>query len=119
MISFIEDPFPSSRFSWKEEERSAVRILRRNILTVVRQLSKVNNKWRDDNPVSKFDIRPGMKPSSDTKVSIADSPGLLLYYLFDDWYTSYALVAKKEQQYATRLQALVRNLAMSRRVFAC
>ena len=48
-----------------------------------------------------------MEPGPDSKVAITDSPGLLLYYLFDDWYTSYALVAKKEQQYATRLQALV------------
>ena len=52
-----------------------------------------------------------MKSNQSSKISILDSPGLLFYYLFDDWYTSYALVAKKEQQYAARLDDLVRALS--------
>ena len=43
----------------------------------------------------------------DSKVTLSDSPSSLFYYLFDDWYTSYALVAKKEQQYAAQLGNLV------------
>ena len=48
-----------------------------------------------------------MQSNQNSKVTLLDSPGLLFYYLFDDWYTSYALVAKKEQQYAARLENLV------------
>lgn len=51
-------------------------------------------------------------PSNLSNVSISESPGSLFYYLFDDWYTSYNLVAKKEQQYANRLQLLVSLLSL-------
>lgn len=37
----------------------------------------------------------------------ADGPSLLLYYLFDDWMTSYSLVARKEQQFGVELGELV------------
>ena len=84
-----------------------LRVIRRNILTVVRQLSKVKNEWRRGNPIQTLDIRPGMQSNLNSKVTLHDSSGLLFYYLFDDWYTTYALVAKKEQQYAARLQSLV------------
>ena len=82
-------------------------VIRRNVLTVVRQLSKVKNEWRRGNPIQTLDIRPGMQSNLNSKVTLVDSSGLLFYYLFDDWYTTYALVAKKEQQYAARLQNLV------------
>ena len=83
------------------------KVIRRNILTVVRQLSNVKNEWRKGNPIQTLDIRPGMQSNLNSKVTLLDSSGLLFYYLFDDWYTTYALVAKKEQQYAARLEHLV------------
>ena len=84
------------------------KFIRRNILTVVRQLSKEKNEWRKVNPIQTLDIRPGMQSNLNSKVTLPDSSGVLFYYLFDDWYTTYALVAKKEQQYAARLENLVR-----------
>ena len=107
VISVHEDPFPSSRNKWTPEEKDVFKIIRRNLLTVVRQLSNVKNEWRKANPIQTLDIRPGMQSNLNSKVTMLDSPGLLFYYLFDDWYTSYALVAKKEQQYAARLEDLV------------
>lgn len=38
---------------------------------------------------------------------LSDSSSLIFYYLFDDWYTSYSLVAKKEHQYSAQLDSLV------------
>lgn len=107
VVSISEDPFPSSRNHWTQEQKMAFKIIRRNLLTVVRQLSNVKNDWRKANPILTLDIRPGMQSNLNSKVTLLDSPGLLFYYLFDDWYTSYALVAKKEQQYAARLETLV------------
>lgn len=52
------------------------------------------------------DIRPGMF-SYQGNVTISEASGLLFYYLFDDWYTTYALVARREQQYAAELEKLV------------
>ena len=107
VISISEDPYPGPRGQWSQEEKAMLRVIRRNILTVVRQLSKVKNEWRRGNPIQTLDIRPGMQSNLNSKVTLYDSSGLLFYYLFDDWYTTYALVAKKEQQYAARLQSLV------------
>ena len=65
--------------------------------------------WRKRNPINTLDIRPGMSFNQTTTVTMSDSPGLLFYYIFDDWYTSYALVAREEQQYANFLDELVRD----------
>lgn len=35
-----------------------------------------------------------------------DGPGLLFYYIFDDWVTSYALIAKREHKYGVLLDRL-------------
>ena len=108
VISMSEDPFPGSRGRWTPEEKCVFEVIRRNVLTVVRQLSNVKNEWRKGNPIQTLDIRPGMQSNLNSKVALFESSGLLFYYLFDDWYTTYALVAKKEQQYAARLENLVR-----------
>lgn len=81
---------------------------RRNLLNVFMQLSEVNDVHRRDNPINTLDIRPSLRSNQSSNITIADSPSLLFYYLFDDWYTSYALVAKSEHQYAMELEKLVR-----------
>lgn len=80
---------------------------RRNLINVFRQLSKISDAWRIDHPVNTLDIRPGVLSNQSSNVTISDSPGLLFYYLFDDWYTTYALVSREEQQYGERLENLV------------
>ena len=72
------------------------------------QLSEVNDLHRKENPINTLDIRPGLDSNQSSDITIADSPSLLFYYLFDDWYTTYALVAKSEHQYAMELERLVR-----------
>jgi len=49
----------------------------------------------------------GVKDSFDAP--LGDASSLLFYYLFDDWYTSYSLVARKEHQYGAQLEHLVRS----------
>ena len=43
----------------------------------------------------------------DSSVTDEDSPSLLLYYLFDDWYTSYSLVARSKHHYGRQLDKVV------------
>lgn len=83
--------------------------IRRNLLNVFMQLSEVNDVHRKENPINTLDIRPNLGSNQSSNITIADSPSLLFYYLFDDWYTSYALVAKSEHQYAMELEKLVRS----------
>ncbi len=87
---------------------NTIEVVRRNIINVFKQLSSVSNEHRKMNPLDTLDIRPGLSSNLSSNVSIADSPGLLFYYIFDDWYSSYALVAKKEYQYSKQLENLVR-----------
>ena len=71
------------------------------------QLSQASYEQKIGNPINKLDIRPGLASDQMSRIKIADSPSLLFHYLFDDWYASYALVAKSEHQYAQRLEQLV------------
>lgn len=91
-----------------EKEQQHLKVIRRNLLNVFKQLSEVNDSHRTENPINTLDIRPGLRSNQSSNITIADSPSLLFYYLFDDWYTSYALVAKSEHQYAMELEKLVR-----------
>lgn len=36
-----------------------------------------------------------------------DGPSLLFYYIFDDWVSSYGLIAQREHQYGKALEELV------------
>ena len=92
----------------QEKEKPLLNGTRRNLLNVFMQLSEVNDVHRRDNPINTLDIRPGLRSNQSSNITIADSPSLLFYYLFDDWYASYALVAKSEHQYAMELEKLVR-----------
>ena len=49
-------------------------------------------------------IRSG---SQATDGSLSDAPGLLFYYLFDDWYSTYSLVTQDKNQYTVKLKKLV------------
>ena len=91
-----------------ENEEPLFKVVRRNLLNVFMQLSKVNDSHRKNNPINTLDIRPSLRSNQSSNITIADSPSLLFYYLFDDWYSSYALVAKSEHQYAMELEKLVR-----------
>ena len=106
-----EDPFPGHQGVLSEKHKSRVARMRRNLFNVFRQLSNVNDESRRTDPIHTLDIRPGLDANQSSDIRIAESPSLLLYYLFDDWYTSYALVAKEEHQYARLLEKLVSLIA--------
>ena len=107
IISIYEDPLPGHQGSLDAKGHGRLLIMRRNLLNVFKQLSKVNDAHRTANPIHTLDIRPGLLSNQTSDTTIADSPGLLFYYLFDDWYTTYSLVAKREHQYAVLLEKLV------------
>ena len=39
-----------------------------------------------------------------------DGPSLLFYYIFDDWVSSYGLIAKREHKYGVLLEELVSHV---------
>ncbi|KAK4695245.1 hypothetical protein P7C71_g2470, partial [Lecanoromycetidae sp. Uapishka_2] len=110
VISVYENPFPDHQGPLDNNRKDRLERIRRNLLNVFMQLSKVNDKHRRENPIHTLDIRPGLESNQTSNITIADSPGLLFYYLFDDWYTSYALVSKEEHQYAKLLETLRQDM---------
>lgn len=110
IISLYENPFPGHQRALDYEQQSRLKLIRRNLHNVFKQLSKVNDTHRRDNPIHTLDIRPGLESNQTSNITIADSPSLLFYYLFDDWYTSYALVAKTEHAYAELLEKLRKDM---------
>ena len=59
-------------------------------------------------------IREGLSSGEDGVkggrfASLGDASSLVFYYLFDDWYTSYSLVARREHRYSAQLEDLVRS----------
>ncbi|KAF6234413.1 hypothetical protein HO173_007446 [Letharia columbiana] len=110
VISIYENPFLGPLGGMTGNEQPLLNVIRRNLLNVFMQLSEVNDGRRKTNPINTLDIRPSLGSNQSSDITIADSPSLLFYYLFDDWYTSYALVAKSEHQYAMELEKLRENM---------
>ncbi|OCL10498.1 hypothetical protein AOQ84DRAFT_426903 [Glonium stellatum] len=110
VISIAEDPFPFSNGNLRAYELRTLVAVRRNLVDVFRQLSKAHCFSRE-NSVNTLPIR---KRVGDTEEETAhrstDSPGLLFYYLFEDWYTTYSLVARREHQYAAELDKLRKDM---------
>lgn len=113
-ISIHENPFPGQQGNLKPEQNESLSAIRRNLLNVFGQLSRASSGQRERNPIMALPIRGSLTSGEDgTKdrkpTSMGDDSSLLFYYLFDDWYTSYSLVARKEHQYSAQLEDLVRH----------
>ena len=108
----FEDPFHNNEI----RPEAVVRIVRRNVINVFRHLSKANSAKTGGSPLFILHLRSsilqekdGISDTSERFVT-KNGPSLLFYYLFDDWYSTYGLVTRKEQQYGALLNDLVRDL---------
>ena len=83
--------------------------IRRNLVNVFCQLSKVTERRKVHREIETVQIRFSFEDPSNGEppVTDADAPSLLLYYLFDDWYMTYSLVARSEHQYGVQLDKIV------------
>ena len=107
VISISEDPFPFAHSQLRADELRTLYTVRRNMVSVFRQLTKAPTPLRDSSMVM-LPIRHRVGNSEEeTAHRSTDSPGLLFYYLFEDWFTTYSLVARREHGYATELDRLV------------
>lgn len=78
--------------------------VRYNCLNLFKQLSKATIDDQQRNPLMTVAVRSGRLPiTSENDIGETDSPSLLVYYLFDDWYSIYSLIAKSEHQYRVQL----------------
>ena len=107
VISISEDPFPFSNGDLRAVDLRTLYTVRRNLVSVFRQLTKAPTPFRENSLVM-LPIRHRIGNSDEeTAHRATDVPGLLFYYLFEDWTTTYSLVTKREHGYAAELDRLV------------
>jgi hypothetical protein len=107
VISICEDPFPFIHGSLNARDRSMLCITRRNLANVFRQLTKAPTPLKDAALVQ-LPIRQRLGSSdAETAHRPTDAPGLLFYYLFEDWGATFNLISRREHGYAAELDKLV------------
>lgn len=84
-------------------------------MSVFRQLTKAPTPLREAS-LTMLPVRHRIGNSDEeTAHRPTDAPGLLFYYLFEDWFTTYSLVTRREHGYAAELDRLVRPASTSHR----
>jgi hypothetical protein len=107
VISISEDPFPFSDGNLRPHDLKTLYTTRRNLVSVFRQLTKAPTPLRENSLVM-LPIRHRIGNSDEeTAHRPTDAPGLLFYYLFEDWFTTYSLVTRREHGYAAELDHIV------------
>ncbi|KAF1953327.1 hypothetical protein CC80DRAFT_527324 [Byssothecium circinans] len=110
VISISEDPFPFSDGNLRSHELKILFTTRRNLVSVFRQLTKAPTPLRESS-VMMLPIRHRIGNSTEeTAHRPTDAPGLLFYYLFEDWFTTYDLVTRRQHGYAAELDRLRREM---------
>lgn len=81
--------------------------VRRNLVNVFRQLTKAPTPLADA-ALTQLPIRHRIGNSEEeTAHRPTDTPGLLFYYLFEDWGTTFSLISRSEEGYSAELNRLV------------
>ncbi|TIA25413.1 hypothetical protein D6C81_01792 [Aureobasidium pullulans] len=110
VISVNEDLYPYSEGRLSHPQQLVMMETRRNLINVFRSLSKVEDS-REANPLILLPIRRRL---GDTKEETAhrdkDAPGLLFYYLFENWFNSYSLITRRESRYGMELEKLQKEM---------
>ncbi|KAI9676963.1 MAG: hypothetical protein M1817_006802 [Caeruleum heppii] len=107
VMSIHEDPLAHVA-KHPHNQLSMLQATRRNLLNVFRHISKAPAAMKDRNALSILNIRENVfldSAASETHY-IQNIACSLFYYLFDDWYADYGLVARKEHQYGAELEIL-------------
>lgn len=111
VISVSEDPFPFSHGELRAQDLKMLFTTRRNLVNVFRQLTKAPTPLRDA-ALTQLPIRHRVGNSDEeTAHRPTDAPGLLFYYLFEDWGATFNLISRREQGYVVELDRLVSHIA--------
>jgi hypothetical protein len=103
-----ENPFPGPYIPTIEEEKVIIAATRRNIVSIFSGASKQHPSISDNESLVSVRVRHFSDLELDeASVKQEDGPGLILYYMFDDWVSSYRLVARREHMYGALLDELV------------
>lgn len=106
VISIGEDPYPTRNGLLTQHQQVSLNIIRRNLINTFRQLSKARDSSNDPAQMQ-LPLRTRLGDTEEETIHRAsDTPGMLFYYLFDDWLNTYSLIARREHRYARELNIL-------------
>ncbi len=103
IISINEDPFPFSGFRLDPNQQHILSETRRNIINIFRSISSNEG----GSAMAQLPIRSRLGTTvAVTSHRPTDVPGLLFYYLFENWANSYTLITRRSSRYTLELQSL-------------
>ena len=109
IITINEDPYPYSEGRLSHLEGQILLETRRNLINVFRSLSSVDEPG-PASPLTLLPIRQRLGHTiEETAHRPSDAPGLLFYYLFENWFNSYSLVTRRDSRYGKELDHVVRT----------
>lgn len=110
MVSIQENPYPRQATPLDDDQKKVLKTVRRNVCSIFRGVSKQHEATSESDSLVTIRVRNFQQDSSAPEqgsIKPEDSPSLLFYYIFDDWYSSYGLIAKREHAYGVSLDELV------------
>lgn len=108
VISMQENPFPGLYGPDPGELKSVLAAVRRNVQFIFSGVSKQHSALSESDSLVTIRVRPSHGGGPDqASIKQEDGASLLFYYIFDDWISTYALVAKREHAYGGSLDKLV------------
>ncbi|KAL2001317.1 hypothetical protein VTN02DRAFT_1917 [Thermoascus thermophilus] len=111
VMSIQENPFPGPHIPREKERKEVLAAIRRNVGLIFSGVSKQHSAASESDSLVTIRVRSvsGTRPDEAT-IKQEDGPSLLLYYIFDDWVSSYSLVARREHTYGAYLNDLRRKM---------
>ncbi|KAE8348855.1 hypothetical protein BDV28DRAFT_142567 [Aspergillus coremiiformis] len=107
VISMQENPYPGVSAPSEWELKSVLGIVRRNVQIIFSGVSLRHSAQSESDSLVTIRVRPSHGGGPDqASIKQEDGPSLVFYYIFDDWVSSYALVARREHQYGVLLDRL-------------
>ncbi|KAM0722987.1 hypothetical protein Q7P37_001185 [Cladosporium fusiforme] len=113
IITINEDPFPyNSTNLFSHVQKRIFHETRRNLTNVFRSLSlSDSDPLNTRNPMALLPLRTRLGDTREESAHRAsDTPGLLFYYLFENWHNSYTLITRKESRYGVELASLRKDM---------
>lgn len=121
VVSIQENPYPRPSGPLPEKEvKSVLGIVRRNTRFIFSGVSKQHFASSESDSLVTIRVRNFRGGGPDqASIKQEDSSSLLFYYIFDDWVSSYGLIAKREHKYGVSLDQLVRPSQEFTHVVCC
>ncbi|OGE56265.1 hypothetical protein PENARI_c003G04302 [Penicillium arizonense] len=108
IVSIQENPFPRPEvMPLIEKTKPVLDIVRRNVRFIFAGVSRQHLAMSESESLITIRVRHFNDLGPDqANIKQEDGPSLLFYYIFDDWVSSYGLIAKREHKYGVALEEL-------------